>query len=204
MNEENTMIYGLRFYRASVKKVEGRSGSPIFIHGRLEDNRSDFDFIFSCLYQAVGDYVFVENTSEPFAAYGEEYWAHALETLPDRTGYTEHKIGMMPASVLESYGRGVSDDWTAILFEQGIIGLKQMAAITNPAGEEAFSSCKAAKVIFHNWDGVYWEIYCKDNRLIQHLLHSHRSNANLRIYKVDFKLDYPDPRNPRKVTLEEA
>jgi hypothetical protein len=35
------MIYGLRFYRASVKVEHLPSGSPLFIHSRLNEEQSD-------------------------------------------------------------------------------------------------------------------------------------------------------------------
>ena len=195
------MIHGLRFYRASVKRVKGAS-APIFVHGRLEERRSDFDFIFSCLYPQLENLVFPDDLGEPFVAYVEEHIKQSLESFE----FDGREFELVSARLLPVLGEHVSDDWnSALLFRAGEIDAPQMQKLADKLffkdDRKVLTDNDAAQVLFHNWDGVYWEIYCKDAALIERLLQTHRGNERLAIYKVEFALDYPDP---RKVMLEKA
>jgi hypothetical protein len=151
--------------------------------------------------------VYIEQNGEPFVCDEDEYWALALEVRERNLSFEQvDKRGVMPASALERFGRYVSDDWnSALLFQSGALGFARMRAISEAVmyrDEHAeFEECHAAALYFHNWDGVYWEIFCKDATLIEHLVAAHRNEERLRMYKVDFRLDYPNPRN---VPLEAA
>lgn len=49
------------------------------------------------------------------------------------------------------------------------------------------------QIIFHNWDGVFWEVYSKIAGIIDKIAKVHRSDENLEMYHVEYELDYPEP-----------
>ena len=181
------------------------AGAPIFVHGRLEERRSDFDFIFSCLYPSIETLVFPDEEDGGFISSHSASHVQALEVRAMSNGYRDRNVCLMSAFLLNDWGRYVSDDWnSALLFRPGL-ALTEMKELEENLcyrdDHKVLTDNDAAQVLFHNWDGVYWEIYCKDAALIERLLQTHRSNERLMIYKVEFALDYPDP---REVQLEKA
>jgi hypothetical protein len=215
-------MHGIRFYRSTVE-VHG-DDEPIFVHGTLDDSRSDFDFLFSCLYDSWNDDQYVDHVCPCHSWSDQEcivsnlssilgarcrtdrvdaiYWRNAFAWVGD--------AAIMPARVLRRFGKYVSDDWNhLVLFHGESLPARRMvnvnSSLSRPSLRQgrtrAFEECEAAHTVLHNWDGVYWEIFTKRRDHIDTLLTTHKGDNRLHIFKVDFYHDYP---NPRDAPLEPA
>ena len=54
-------VPGIRFYPSSIS-VDPNGGTPIFLHGTVQEKRSDFDLIFEPLYPLWKDFVFLDDS----------------------------------------------------------------------------------------------------------------------------------------------
>jgi hypothetical protein len=189
---------GIRFYRSSVRTVPG-ADAPIFLHGRIEEHRSDFDFIFRCLYRgweskfllADNSFIYSED-ADPFG--GALMWSNVS------AGHV-----VLRASVLDRVGPNVneSEGSELLIFNKpppASMTWQQYRDLTGPVtGPNIWPD--DLHCLAHNWDGIYWEIFSEAPEEYQRLLTAHSQVAALKAYWVDFQHDYP---NPRECQLEVA
>lgn len=191
-----TLSRGLRFYRSSVR-VERGKGVPIFVHGEIESGRSDFDFIFKCLYErwsarfVLSEHCcFAENDREDVLMHVKDglIWANGETSLLLHEG-----------SFLPSFGREMPEFDGSILvilrdcIDQGFTW-KKFLDLANGNLVEVGDSAAVCGIV-HNFDGVYWELFPADAEELEILLTTHRGNKALKMFWVDIAKDYPTPAN---------
>ena len=187
-------IHGIRIYPQSVEVIQGH-GAPIFLHGSVKKDCSDFFYIFSPLASRWRDHYFVKDFS----------LSPSEDPLPDLERWFGEGFVAADVSTQLMLLRGDDFlDWGARYnFQEGALlpifrerpsfdGLERLywdpnfrlTPSTWPAGMRA---------ILNMWDDFYWELYSTEPSDLDLLLQAHEGDAKLKMYFVDLKKDYPMP-----------
>lgn len=193
MADSDPLIHGLRFYSNALEVEEGEA--PIFIHHAIEQGRSDFDLIFSPLYGHWSGHVLLDGFEWQGSEWEDEQYLRFKGFIVENS----HGSRLISSGVLAEFGRFIGDDWAgSILFSASQPSMSEMLQMDRAFDFKSwsrFQKCPQARAVLHNWDGVYWEIFCKEKGWIERLIAYHHSNKQLCMFKVDPVLDYPNPRN---------
>jgi len=171
-------IQGIRFYPDSLT-IE----PPFFIHGRIEHRRSDFDYIFRPVYGLL-ETLNVKDLEDVV----QWPWDMPEDDIESRLAAVESMKGqILPGhycgKCLDLLGPYVQDDWNELLL------------INSPFDGDLQSEWPSDRfALLHDWDGVYWECYSNDIKIIAGLVDAHKGDKHLNIYQVDHMHDYPNPR----------
>jgi hypothetical protein len=173
-------IQGIRFYPDSLT-----IDPPFFIHGRIEQCRSDFDYIFRPIYDLLED-LNVEDLEDVV----QWPWDMPEGDIEDRLAKVEamkgHAMaGYYSGKCLDILGPYVQDDWNELL-------LVSSPFDGDPYARSEWPSERFA--LLHDWDGIYWECFSNDPKIIDALIKVHKGDEHLNTYKVDHRHDYPNPR----------
>lgn len=189
---------GLRFYRNSVTAAND-NGLLSFHHSSLEDQRADFDYIFSPIYKFLKRKLLL-NDELPIFNPDFEY-----ETYNQYSNYIvqDHDSFIIArASILESCGRNIPE------FEGNLIVIVEdnpfpYQEVWNDHLKFEQKRPESIHCFLSNWDGLYWDIYTKEKSILDTLISQHANDDSLEIYHVDSNLDYPEPRRTKE-KLERA
>ena len=189
---------GLRFYRSSVSERKTESGFVFFSHSQIENNRSDFDYIFKPIYGDLAKYYLLINDQVRFPDNEDEpklYQEVCKFIIEESDTYY-----VLNPKILTLIGYLMPE------FE----GNRLVFAINKPLQMNWTEYCNYEdknldniEVILSNWDGVFWDIYSKNENLLDILIARHRDEMSLEIYEVDYNEDYPEPKR-KKEELQHA
>jgi len=200
--------FGLRFYRSSVKKTVVE-GVLIYRHGRIRNDRADFDLIFRCLYPLWADRFLLKDYRVFDEAEGVRLRLEHGQSLVWANG--KSSLLVFSASVLESLGPRMEEGEGNLLLIYDSPPPETMTFADSwnfsprrkPNRKHPRNRWREGlHCVIHNWDGIYWELFTVDEQECVRLLDEHRDNRALTPYWVDFDKDFPDPRN--HVELERA
>lgn len=181
-------IFGLRFYRASVKRVDS-DGVPTYLHGQIRSDCSDFHLIFEPIYQRLREKTLLVARSvvDDYASDLPRIWSG------ERAG-----IDAVSGAALDVLGQWMPE------FQGGMILAYEDVPAQVVRGVDAWSFSVESKrkharnrwkqglhSLLHNNDGVYWEVYSTDFGLCETLIEAHRSRSALSMFWVDFFKDFP-------------
>src|SRR5688500_5212033 len=106
-------VPGIRLYPSSIS-VDANGGTPIFMHGTIEEKRSDFDFIFEPLYSSWKDFVFVDDgifriwdadlTDDKEGQLSQKFDSYSIEKVADQYGNARQ---LRRCSVFSEFGRNI-------------------------------------------------------------------------------------------------
>jgi hypothetical protein len=207
-------VPGIRFYPSSIS-VDPNGGTPIFMHGTIQEKRSDFDFIFEPLYPLWKDFVFLDNsglfhiydsdlTREEEDRLCEKRDSYVIRREKDHFGNT---LELMACSVFGEFGKyvyefegagfcvlepGISIE-CALRIEKEVWGLRTLQEL--PQG---------VICLLHNWDGVFWQIFSTDLKYLNILQAVHGGSKVVPAYWVELSEDFPNPRGscPQEVNMK--
>ena len=176
-------LEGVRFYRSF--NVRDEKGVPwCRSKNRLEANKSDFDFIFSCIYKSyenkfvVNDQIYLPDQEEDPVLYKqmEACVEKAIDNIPLA----------FSVSVLEFYGPRMPE------FDGNI--LLVMPKLPDSLDHSWFNHYEAEyydqiEAIISNYDGAFWEIYASDKTIEQMLINTHGSDERLELYRINYLKD---------------
>lgn len=177
---------GLRFYRSSVAS-KAVNGLLFFYHGEIEKGRSDFDYIFRPLYEALsGKLILTDEMLIPYDVEHNEHQKYKPYIIQDNEFYY-----VFSAKILNICGKSIDE------FEGNLL-----TVIKNEPKKrdwEKFSTQETnhdenIDCFLSNWDGIYWEIFSSNEGHFKCLLEEHKNDKNLEIYYVDSEIDYPEPK----------
>jgi hypothetical protein len=198
-------VLGIRFYPTSFS-VESGIGAPIFVHGTVDHNRSDFDLIFEPLYSDWEGSLFLDQdgiiriSDSELSEEEEDGLTAEMESYihEERKNSNEHiKSKLVNSSVFRRFGRYVYE------FEGAGFCLLRIGTTLEKAIEieryvwsrESLDDLPSEAIcLIQNWDGVFWQIFTKDPNLLQRLCDTHCNNASLPAYWVELSKDFPIPR----------
>ena len=201
---------GLRFYF----RDDWGAGTCRFQY--LFKNITDY---FSELYCTLPDVDHFDEAAENQARFFDRL-NNCLDTLrvsqPDAppvrtTDYFHSDINyLFKGVVLKEFCQHISDDWNeTVLVNEPVtccvLNNLQNVERVNPENGYPHSKRYVQKLIaknyiehgvqgvVNNYDGCFWEIYTRDQSILDRLIEQHRNTTSLEICQVELELHYPDP-----------
>ena len=196
-------IHGLRVYPQSVEVVRGHH-APIFVHGSVSEDCSDFFYTFRPLAAAaVWQGHFFANHFDP----GFDERGRPVDPMPGLR--QQFGSSFVSADVDTQWMVLRGDDfarWGAslrfceaaflpIFREPPAFGLLdrlfwspdfRLTSDTWPSGMRA---------LLHMWDDIYWQLFTTERSDLDLLIRAHAGDPKLKMYFVDFDREFPDPSN---------
>ncbi len=194
-------IHGLRIYPQSVEVVKG-DGAPIFVHGSVADDCSDFFYTFRALAPVWRGHFFAKDFG---VSYGEN--GRLEDPVPS---LKEAFSSAFVAADLDSQLMLLKGDdfprWGASMYfcegaflpifpeRPGFSLLKQLYwsrdfRLTSDTWP------KEMRAVLHMWDDMYWQLFTIDPADLALLIRVHSGDPKLKMYFVDLDREYPDPSN---------
>jgi hypothetical protein len=191
-------IHGVRIYPQSVDIVKG-DGAPIFVHGRVADDCSDFFYTFRPLAPVWCGHFFARDFGVSYDETG---------TLEDPLpGLREGFDSAFVAADLDSQLMLLKGDdfprWGASMyFCEGaflpIFPERPSFRLLKRLWSRDFRLTsgtwpKQMRAVLHMWDDIYWQLFTTDPADLDILIRAHSKDPKLRMYFVDLDREYPDP-----------
>jgi hypothetical protein len=204
-------VLGIRFYPSSIL-VEWDDGTPLFIHGTVQKQRSNFDLIFEPLYPLWKDCVLFDHDADLFRIFDpdltEQQEAHLYNRLDSYVieRYYGRARRLMACAVFGEFGRYVYEfEGTGFcVFEPGT-SIEQAVSIDNEIWGQASPQSLPQGVVclLQNWDGVFWQIFSSSPDYLKVLQAAHGGSQVLSPYWVELAQDFPSPRgsSPEEVGM---
>ena|SRR5215469_3240411 len=188
-------IHGIRIYPQSVEVVRG-FGAPIFVHGSVSDDCSDFFYTFRPLASLWRGHLFAKD----FTRYGEDPMPGLREQFGSSLLAADVKSQLMLLRGDDFAKWGASLDFCEgallpIFPEPPAFELLnrlfwgrdfRLTSDTWPAGMRA---------VLHMWDDIYWQYFTTDRPDLDILMQAHAGDPKLEMFFVDLDREYPDPSN---------
>lgn len=195
-------IHGVRIYPKSVSVVPGK-GAPIFVHDRIDNDISDFFYIFRHTAPLWQNHLFVSDFG---ITYPSPPFKKVLADLQEQYGSS-----MIEADIKSQLLLLQGDDfltWAAQFYTYEAAFLPILREVVPFSDLDSLYWKKNFQLtsetwppflrgVLHMWDDIYWQLFSTERSDIDFLIQSHASDANLAMYYVDFDKEYPDPSNER-------
>lgn len=194
-------IHGLRIYPQSVEVIRG-DGAPIFVHGRVSDDCSDFFYVFRPLVAAWRGHVFADSfgvsydenmmLEDPMPGLREQFG----ESLLDAT--LDGQLMLLNGDGFESWGaaaRFCEGAFLPIFREPPPFDLARRLYWDQEFRLASANWPDRMRAVLHMWDDIYWQIFTTIRSDINALIRAHGDDPKLKLYLVDFDREYPDPSN---------
>jgi len=209
-----TTVSGIRFYPSSIS-VEPGVGAPIYLHGTIQEKRSDFDLIFEPLYPLWKDFIFVDDsplirifdsdlTQEQEDDLYRKLDSFVIQTDKDQYGNTQN---LMKCTVFREFGKYVYEfEGAGLCVLEPSVTLERALRIENEVwGQSSLKNLPQGVIcLVQNWDGVFWQIFSNDQSYLKILQAAHGKSEALPAYWVDLSEDFPNPRgsSPQAVGMK--
>lgn len=194
-------IYGIRIYPKSVEVIRGE-GAPIFIHGRVADNCSDFFYIFSPLASLWRGHVFANDfpveynekgtRDDPIPQLREEFGASLLDADP------ASQLMLLRGDDFASWGAALhfcEGAFLPIFPEPPKFELLKQLYWGRDFRLTSDTWPNRMRAVLHMWDDIYWQLFSTERTDIDCLIRAHANDPKLEMYFVDIDREYPDPSN---------
>ena len=189
-------IHGVRIYPKSVQVVQGK-GSPIFVHGRVDEEVSDFFYIFRPTASLWKGHFFANDFmrtlgEDPLSGLREQYGSSLVDANVDTQLLLLRgddfltwaaNLYTVEGALLPIFGESVPFDLLRHLYWEQTFRLNS----------ETWPS--EMRAVLHMWDDIYWQLFSTARSDIDFLVQAHAGDPRLDMYYVDFDKEYPDPSN---------
>jgi hypothetical protein len=197
-------VPGIRFYPSSIS-VAPSDGTPIILHGTIQEKRSDFDLIFEPLYGLWRDFILVDDsglirifdcdlTPEQEDDLYRRLDSHVIQSDKDDYGNTRK---LMTCSVFKDFGKYFYEFEGAgfCVLEPGVT-LEHALRIEKEVwvGVSVKELPQGVICLLQNWDGVFWQIFATDPGYLKILQAAHGGSEVIPAYWVELSGDFPSPR----------
>jgi hypothetical protein len=198
---EPAHIYGVRVYPDSVTVVPA-DGAQILVHGAVNDDCTDFFYIFRDLATLWRSHYFVTDFSVSYDEQGRledpeprlrETYGASLLAFDVRTQLLVLRgddflawgadLRVYEGALLPIFREIPSFDLLKRLYWDRTF---QLSAATWPP---------TMRAVLHMWDDIYWQLFSAVASDIDELVRVHSADPKLRMYYVDIDREYPDPSN---------
>ena len=198
-------IYGVRIYPQSLRVVQG-AGAPILLHGRISEEVSDFFTIFGPLAQLWRQDFFVQGFGIEYD-FDQNGQLALVDPLPGlRKYYGEDLVNAdVESQLVVTRGSGFADWGREAHYQEGaflpvFVEVPSFGELKRLFWQRDFTlSCDTwpaqMKFVLQMWDDIYWQFFSRDKADIDLLIETHRADARLKLFWVDFDREYPDPSN---------
>ncbi len=192
-------IHGLRIYPQSVTAIQG-NGAPIFVHGKVAENCSDFFYAFRPLASVWRGHFFATDFCVSFGENGLE------DPIPGlRKQFGSAFVGANLKSQLMLLKGDDFPRWgTTMHFCEGaflpIFPKRPAFSFLNRIWSREFCLTsktwpKELRAVLHMWDDIYWQLFTTDPADIDILIRAHTGDPKLKMYFVDLDREFPGPSN---------
>ena len=193
-------IHGLRIYPQSVEVVRG-DGAPIFVHGRVSEEWSDFFYIFRPLAPVLRGHVVADDFGISYDEHGT--LEDPMPALRERFGASilgadvHHQAVLLRGDDFEAWGAVVSHIEGALLPVFGEPPAPELLERLYARDFRLASDTWPAELraVLHMWDDIYWQLFTTERSDLDLLIRAHAGDPKLQMYFVDFDLEYPHPSN---------
>jgi hypothetical protein len=193
-------IHGLRIYPQSVEVIRG-NGAPIFVHGSVSEDCSDFFYTFRPLASMLRGFLVANDFTPSMDDRGR--LEDPIPGLRNEFGSSLVAVDL-ENQVVSLRGDGF-ESWGAMLnFCEGAF----LPVFRDPPSVELKRLCWRRDVrltsqnwpgelraVMHMWDDIYWQFFTTDRSDLDILINKHAGDPKLEMYLVDFDREYPDPSN---------
>ena len=193
-------IHGLRIYPQSVDVIRGH-GAPIFVHGSVSDDCSDFFYTFRPTAHLWRRHFFANDFGVSYDDNGK--LEDPIPGLREQFGESlvaadlNSQLMLLRGDDFETWGRNLHFCEGAFLpiFDEAptFEFLKHfwsrdfiLKSDTWPAQLRAF---------LHMWDDIYWQLFTTVRSNLDVLIRAHTGDPKLKMYIVDLDREFPDPSN---------
>ncbi|MDD1751052.1 MAG: hypothetical protein LUO89_14405 [Methanothrix sp.] len=189
-------IYGVRIYPQSVDVIQ-EGGAPIFVHGSVAEDCSNFFYIFSPLSSLWCGHFFADS-------FAVESRIDPLPGLRDSYG-TSLIAADVKRQLLLLKGDNFADWGASAYFVEGAL----LPIFREPPSFDFLGRLywnhdyhltskdwpRQMRAVMHMWDDIYWQLFSTERSDIEALIRAHVGDPKLKMYFVDFDCEYPDPSN---------
>jgi hypothetical protein len=194
-------IHGLRIYPQSVNVVKG-DGAPIFVHGRVSENCSDFFYAFRPLTSVWRGHLFAKDFG---VSYGENWRLEdPMPGLREQFGSSIHTVDLDSQLMLlqgDDFG-----GWGASMYfcEGALLPIFREPPTFDILKRLYWDSDfrltsdtwpSQMRAVLHMWDDIYWQLLTTERSDLDILIRAHTEDSKLKMFFVDFDREYPDPSN---------
>jgi hypothetical protein len=189
-------IHGIRIYPQSVEIVPGE-GAPIYVHGSVSEDCSDFFYTFRPLASSWCGHLFAKDSALRVSSDNlprlRKIFGSSLVAADIKT-----QLLVLKGDDFEQWGSSMDfceGAFLPVFREQPSFDLLndlfwsrdfKLTSETWPAGMRA---------VLHLWDDIYWQLFTTGRSDIETLLQAHAGDPKLKMYFVDLDREYPDPSN---------
>lgn len=196
-------IHGLRIYPQSVEVIRG-DGAPIFVHGSVSENCSDFFYSFRPLAPAWHGHLFANEFG---MSYDEKFKLE--DPMP---GLREQFGSSLVAADIDSQLLLLRGDdfnrWGASMYfcegaflpifrKQPSFALLKRLYWGRDFRLNSDTWPDEMRAVLHMWDDIYWQLFTTERADLDILLRAHAGDPKLKMYFVDLDREYPDPSNQK-------
>lgn len=193
-------IHGVRVYPDSVETVPGEGG-PIYVHGRVSEDCSDFFYIFRPLAELWRGHYFAKEFP---LTYGENGLEDPIPGLRDAYGQS-----LVTADIKTQMAILKGDDfleWGAAYYavEGALLPIFSSVPSFDVLKELFWNRTfrltpgtwpETCRAMLHMWDDMYWQLFTTVRGDVEQLVAAHSADPRLSLYFVDLEKEYPDPSN---------
>jgi hypothetical protein len=194
-------IHGLRIYPQSVDILEG-DGAPIFVHGSVSDDCSDFYYIFRptahlwCGHFFANDFgVSYEDNGRlknPVPGLRKEFGANFV------TGHLDIQTLVLRGDGFDNWGRQMNFCEAAYLpiFRETPTFELLKRVCWDPKFRLASETWpNEMRAMLHMWDDMYWQLFTTNRSDLDALIRAHTGDPKIKMYSVELDREFPDPSN---------
>lgn len=194
-------IHGLRIYPQSVEVVRG-NGAPIFFHGRVSEDCSDFFYVFRSLAAAwrghfIANYFGVSydermKLKDPMPGLREEFGSSLV------AADLASQVLLLRGDDFERWGASMyfcEGAFLPIFQEQPSFDLLKRLYWGRDFRLTSETWPSQMRAVLHMWDDIYWQLFTTDRAHLDALLRVHAGDPKLKMYFVDIYREYPNPSN---------
>jgi hypothetical protein len=193
-------IHGLRVYPHSVNVFRGE-GAPIFIHGRISNDRSNFFYIFHPLAALWHGHFFANDfgvsydedgsLEDPIPHLRERFGSSLLETDLDS------QLMLLSGDGFASWAQALPYEGALLFVFRELPSFDLLKRLYWSRDFRLTSDTWPPQIrsVLHMWDDTYWQLFSTDRSDLDILIRAHTGNPKLKMYYVDFDREYPFPSN---------
>jgi hypothetical protein len=196
-------IHGVRIYPQSTEVVRGY-GAPIYVHGRVSEECSDFYYTFGPLASLWQNHFFVKDfvgsydekgkLEDPLPGLREEYGGSLI------AADVENQLMVLRGDDFESWGAPMyfcEGAFLPIFKEQPAFDMVKRLYWGRDFRLTADTWPSQMRAVMHMWDDIYWQLFTTEPTDLKMLLEAHAGDQKLRMFFVDFDREFPDPSNQK-------
>jgi hypothetical protein len=193
-------IHGVRVYPQSVEVVQG-DGAPIFVHGSVVENCSDFFYTFRPLGSLWHGHLIANDF---VVSYGERGKEDPMPGLREQFGSSlfaadmDSQVMLLRGDDFARWGAAMhfcEGAFLPIFREPPTFDLLNRLYWGRDVRLTSETWPPQLRAVLHMWDDIYWQLFSVDRSDIEMLVRAHTGDPKVKMYFVDFDREYPDPSN---------